>query len=108
MDIKEEQKKGSVSKVTLVKSISREVKVNPSNHNSQENIARSQLELEVKSRELPEAREKASDQVAIVHTFESGWSRKWRKFSGPILYRNKAKPKQSWITFDTELKIALL
>ena len=76
MDIKEEQKKGSVSKVTLVKSISREVKVNPSNHNSQENIARSQLELEVKSRELPEAREKASDQVAIVHTFESGWSRK--------------------------------
>ena len=27
MDIKEEQKKGSVSKVTLVKSISREVKV---------------------------------------------------------------------------------
>ena len=33
--------------------------------------------------------------------------REWREFSRPITVRSKAKPIQSRITFDTQLKIAL-
>ena len=33
--------------------------------------------------------------------------RRWRDFLGPITVRNWAKAKQSWITFDTQLKTAL-
>ena len=40
-------------------------------------------------------------------SFESDWMRRWRDFLGPITVRNWAKAKQSWITFDTQLKTAL-
>ena len=53
-------------------------------------------------------RENASDQVAIGLSFASDWLRGWREFSRPITERSKAKPMQSRITFDTQLKIALL
>ena len=48
-----------------------------------------------------------SDQVEIGFSFASYWLRGWREFSRPITERNKAKPMQFWITFDTQLKIAL-
>ena len=47
---------------------------------------------------LPNARENASDQVAIGSSFESDWVRKWREFSGPITY--SVKQEQSKSTFD--------
>ena len=59
-----------------------------SNHNSQSFqgiITRSQWELKVKTTKLPEAREKRGDQVAIGVSFQSGWSRKWREFSEPVI-----------------------
>ena len=43
----------------------------------------------------------------IGFRFASDWLRDWRKFSKPITERSKAKPIQSQITFDTQLKIAL-
>ena len=54
-----------------------------------------------------EARENASDQVTFGFSFASDWLRGWREFSKPITKRSKAKPMQSRITFDTQLKIAL-
>ena len=72
-----------------------------------ENITRSQRELEVKTSKLLEARENASNQVALDWSFESDWLRKWREFSGPITKRSKAKTKQSRITLDIHLKITL-
>ena len=59
------------------------------------------------TRNRSQAREIASDQVAIGFTFASDWLRGWREFSRPITERSKAKPMQSRITFDTQLKIAL-
>ena len=49
-----------------------------------EKIARSQLESKVNNKNLTEARENKSDQVAIDFSFEYDWFRKWREFSGPI------------------------
>ena len=46
----------------------------------------------------PQARENA---------FASDWLRGWGEFSRPITARSKAKPMQSRVTFDTQLKIAL-
>ena len=40
-------------------------------------------------------------------SFTSDWLRGWREFSRPITEHSKAKPMQSRITFDTQLKIAL-
>ena len=40
-------------------------------------------------------------------SYTSDWLRKWREFSGPVTAGSKTKPMQSWITFDTLLKIAL-
>ena len=51
--------------------------------------------------------ENSSDQVAIGFGFASDWLRGWREFCRPITQRSKAKPMQSRITFDTQLKIAL-
>ena len=51
----------------------------------------------------PKTRENAGDQVMIA----SDWLREWREFSGPITKRSKAKPMQSQITFETQLKISL-
>ena len=53
-----------------------------------------------------EPRENLRGRVAFGLSFESDWSRKWREFSEPITSQRKAKPKQSWITVDTRLKIA--
>ena len=54
-----------------------------------------------------QARENASDQVAIGFGFGSDWLRRWHEFSGPIMGRTEAKPMQSRITLDTQVKIAL-
>ena len=56
----------------------------------------------------PEEWENASDQGAIGFSFTFDWLRGWHKFSKPITERSKAKPMQSQITFDTQLKIALI
>ena len=40
---------------------------------------------------LLEARENASDQVAIDASFDSDWLRGWCEFSGPINERSEAK-----------------
>ena len=53
------------------------------------------------------AREDASNQVAIGFSFASDWLRKWQEFSEPITKRNKAKPKQPGIIFNTKLKIVV-
>ena len=58
---------------------------NQSNSNSQsldENITK--ISLEVKTSNLPGARENASDQVAIGFSFEFDWLKKWRQFFGTI------------------------
>ena len=49
---------------------------------------------------------RTSDQVAIFFSFASDWLRGWHEFSRPITAHSKAKPMQSRITFDTQLKIA--
>ena len=56
----------------------------------------------------PQGRENASGQVAIGFSFEPDWLSRWREFCRPITERSKAKPIQSRITFDTQLKIALM
>ena len=53
------------------------------------------------------ARENAGVQVMIGFSFASDWLTKWHEYSGPITERSKAKPRQSQITFDSQLKIAL-
>ena len=52
-------------------------------------------------------RKNADDQVTIGFAFVSDRLRNWRKFSGPITWRSKAKPKQARTTFDTQLKLGL-
>ena len=47
-----------------------------------ENITK--ISLEVKTSNLPGARENASDQVAIGFSFEFDWLKKWREFFGTI------------------------
>ena len=74
---------------------------------TKENVTGSQSELKVNTRNRPQARESASDQAAIGFSFASDWLRGWREFSRPITERSKAKPMQSRITFDTQLKIAV-
>ena len=39
-------------------------------------------------------------------SFVSDWWRDWSEFSEPITRHSKAKPKQSQIAFNTQLKIA--
>ena len=70
-------------------------------------ITRNQSELKINTCNRPEARENASEKVEIGFSFASDWLRAWREFSKPITERSKAKPMQSRITFDTQLKIAL-
>ena len=43
----------------------------------------------------------------LVLVFAFHWLRLWHKFSGPSTQRGKAKPKQSNITFDTQLENVL-
>ena len=42
------------------------------------------MKTQSETRNLFEAREDTSDQVAVVFSFESDWFRGWRRFSGPI------------------------
>ena len=44
----------------------------------------------------------------VAFGFTSGWLRKWREFFTPITERSNAKPKQTRITFDTQVKMALM
>ena len=53
------------------------------------------------------AGEHANRPAAIGLSFASDLLRRWREFSRRITEPSKAKPMQSRITFDTELKIAL-
>ena len=71
------------------------------------NVTRNQSELKLNTPNRLEARENASDQVTIGFSFPSDWLRGWREFSRPITEHSEAKPMQSRITFDTQLKIAL-
>ena len=43
----------------------------------------------------------------IGFCFTSDWLRKWREDFNPIAKRSNAKPKQTLITFDTQVKTAL-
>ena len=54
-----------------------------------------------------EARENVRERVAIGFGFTSDWLRKWREFFKPITEPGNAKPKQTRITFDTQVKTAL-
>lgn len=69
---------------------------------SQENVTKNQLELEVKTSKLCEARENANDQVAFVFNFEAYWSKGWRGRYGPITEQREGKLKQPRITFDIQ------
>ena len=71
-------------------------------------ISQGTNQLKVRTCNRSEARENASDQVAIGFSFASDCLRGWRGFSKPITERSKAKPMQSRIKFDTQLKIVLL
>ena len=62
----------------------------------------------MKTCKLLEARENANDYVAVVFSFVSDRLRGWREVSEPITEKNKVKLKQSWITFDSQLKTALI
>ena len=53
-----------------------------------------------------EARENASEKVAIGFSFDSDWFRKWTEFSTLIIQPSKAKPENSQITLNIQLKIA--
>ncbi len=53
-------------------------------------------------------RGKTCERVAIGFCFPSDWSGKWREIFKPIAKRlSNAKPKQMWITCDTQVKPAL-
>lgn len=47
------------------------------------------------------------DQESIGLSLECDWLWGWRELSGPITKRSGTKPKQSTITFDSQLKFAL-
>ena len=68
----------------------------------------SQWEHRVETGNLLKARENASDQVVFGFSFTFDWLRLWHEFFGPITQRSEAKPKQSSITFDTQLETALI
>ena len=65
------------------------------------------MRTQSKTGNLLEARENASDRMEIGFSCVFDWLRLWYRFSGPITEQSKAKPKQSRITFETQLKIAL-
>ena len=54
-----------------------------------------------------QARENARVQLAIGFGFASHWLGKWHEICQPITERSKVKPKQTRITFDTQLKTVL-
>ena len=70
------------------------------------NITRNQSRLEVNTCKRPEVQKNARNRVLIDFGFASDWLRGWCKISGPITEHIQVKRSQSWITFDTQLKIA--
>ena len=67
-----------------------------------------QPEFEVITRNRRQARENARVQLAVGFGFASHWLRSWHEFFQPITERSKVKSKQMRITFDTQLKTALI
>ncbi len=66
-----------------------------------------QSKLEANTCSRHEARENVRERVMIGFGFSSDWLRKWRKIFEPITKRSNAKPKQTQLTFDTQVKTAL-
>ncbi len=66
-----------------------------------------QSKLEAITRSRHEARENVWKRATIGFGFTSGWLRKWRESFKPINERSNAKPMQTRITFDTQVKTAL-
>ncbi len=54
-----------------------------------------------------EARENVRERVMIGFGFTPDWLRKRREGLKPIIKRNYAKPMQTRVTFDTQVKTAL-
>ena len=62
----------------------------------------------MRTTKLPKVQKMLATNGVIGFSLASDWLRKWCKFCRSILIGGiKAKPKQFWITFDTQLKIAL-
>ena len=59
-----------------------------------ENITRSHWKLKVKTGNRYEARENASNRVAVGLRFASDWLERWHEFFRPITERSKANPTQ--------------
>ena len=67
-----------------------------------------QSELEANTCNRHQARGNACERVGIGYGFTSDWSRKWREIFEPIKKRSKANPKQTQITFVTQLETAIM
>ena len=67
-----------------------------------------QSELETNTCNRRQARENACEQVAIGLSFTSDWSRKWREFFNQSKSEEKQNQSKTRITFDTQLKTALI
>ena len=68
----------------------------------------SQSKLEANACRRCEARENSYEQFTIGFGFNPDWLRKWREFYKPITKRSTTKPKQTGITFNTQVEIALI
>ncbi len=64
--------------------------------------------LEANTSSWHEARENVRERVTIGFDFTSDWLRKWCEIFKPITQRSSAKPTQTRIMFDTQVKIALM
>ena len=78
-------------------------KRNRNGQSERKKISRSQWELKFRTSQLSEPRENTVGQIAFGFSFEWDCFGKWCEFSVPIM-----KPKQTRMTFDTQLKIVLL
>ena len=66
-----------------------------------------QSKLEVNTCSWREARENVREGVTAGFGFTSDWLKKWCEFFKPITERSKAKPKQTRICLDSQVKTAL-
>lgn len=71
------------------------------------NITWNQSGLKANTCKWPEVQKNGRNKVMIGFGFASDLLRGWCKISGPITEHTQVKPLQSWIIFDTQLKIAL-
>ncbi len=67
-----------------------------------------QSNLEANTCSLHEARENVHELVTISFGFSPDWLRKWREIFKPITKRRNAKTKQTQLTFDNQVKTALV